>query len=113
MHAGGSETGRAITSRLAELVAEEGAIDVIESASATALWSDGQRCAGVITDRGPIAARATVLTTGGGAALWRRTTNPWGAIGAGAVLAHQAGAELADLELCQFHPTALALPGSP
>jgi L-aspartate oxidase len=29
------------------------------------------------------------------------------------VLAHLAGAELADLEFCQFHPTALALPGSP
>ena len=27
------------------------------------------------------------------------------------MLAHAAGAELADLELCQFHPTALALPG--
>jgi L-aspartate oxidase len=27
------------------------------------------------------------------------------------VLAHAAGAELADLELCQFHPTALKLPG--
>ena len=53
-----------------------------------------------------------MLTTGGGAALWRRTTNPWGAIGAGSVLAHRAGAELADLELCQFHPTALALPGA-
>jgi L-aspartate oxidase len=66
----------------------------------------------VITDAGPIAGTATVLTTGGGAALWRRTTNPWGAIGAGSVLAHQAGAALADLELCQFHPTALAVPGS-
>jgi L-aspartate oxidase len=53
-----------------------------------------------------------VLATGGGAALWSRTTNPWGAIGAGAVLAHAAGAALADLEFCQFHPTALALPGS-
>ena len=53
-----------------------------------------------------------ILATGGGAALWERTTNPWGAIGAGAVLAHQAGAALADLEFCQFHPTALALPGS-
>ena len=53
-----------------------------------------------------------MLATGGGAALWQRTTNPWGAIGAGAVLAHAAGAELADLEFCQFHPTALALPGS-
>ncbi len=29
------------------------------------------------------------------------------------MLAHAAGAELADLELCQFHPTALALPGKP
>jgi L-aspartate oxidase len=112
VHAGGSETGRAITSRLAELVAANDRIAVLESASATALWSDGRRCMGVVTDRGAFAARATVLTTGGGAALWQRTTNPWGAIGAGAVLAHAAGAELADLELCQFHPTALALPGS-
>ncbi len=112
VHAGGSETGRAITSRLAELVAAEPGIEVWEGASATALWSDGERCAGVITDHGPLAAAATVLTTGGGAALWERTTNPWGAIGAGPVLAHAAGAELADLELCQFHPTALALPGN-
>jgi L-aspartate oxidase len=112
VHAGGSETGREITSRLAELVAADRRIAVIEGASATALWSDRDRCAGVITDRGPIAAPATVLTTGGGAALWQRTTNPWGAIGAGSVLAQAAGAELADLELCQFHPTALLLPGS-
>ena len=65
----------------------------------------------MITESGPLAAAATILATGGGAALWQRTTNPWGAIGAGPVLAHAAGAELADLEFCQFHPTALALPG--
>ncbi|MFL5870730.1 MAG: L-aspartate oxidase [Solirubrobacterales bacterium] len=112
VHAGGSETGRAITSRLAELVGADDLIDVMEGASATALWSDGDRCAGVITDAGTIAAPATVLTTGGGAALWQRTTNPWGAIGAGSVLAHAAGAALADVELCQFHPTALRLAGS-
>jgi L-aspartate oxidase len=112
VHAGGSETGRAITSQLAKLAAAEPAIEVLERTSATALWSDGHRCFGVITDAGAIGARSTVLATGGGAALWSRTTNPWGAIGAGAVLAHAAGAELADLELCQFHPTALALPDS-
>ena len=111
VHAGGSETGRAITSRLAELVAGQ-AIEVLEGASATALLSDGERCGGVITDRGALTARATVLTTGGGAALWSRTTNPWGAIGAGSVIANAGGAELADLDLCQFHPTALALPGA-
>jgi L-aspartate oxidase len=110
VHAGGSETGRRITSRLAELVAAEPAIDVREGSSALALWA-GERCCGVLTDHGAVAAAATVLATGGAAALWSRTTNPWGAIGAGAVMAHAAGADLADLEFCQFHPTALALPG--
>ena len=113
VHAGGSETGRAITSRLATLVEAEAGIDVLEGASATALATDGERCLGVTTDRGAVVAAATILATGGGAALWARTTNPRGAIGAGSVLAHAAGAELADLELCQFHPTALQLPGNP
>jgi L-aspartate oxidase len=113
VHAGGAETGRVITSRLAARVAAEPRVTVLEGASATALWSDGERCAGAVADAGAVAARATILATGGAAALWRRTTNPWGAIGAGAVLGHAAGAKLADLELCQFHPTALALPGHP
>jgi L-aspartate oxidase len=112
VHANGAETGRALTSRLAALVASEARITFLEGASAVALWSDGARCAGVITEAAVVRAPATILATGGGAALWRRTTNPWGAIGAGAVLAAAAGAELADLEFCQFHPTALALPGS-
>ena len=94
------------------MVAAEARIEVRERTSAMALWSDGERCHGVLTDAGPIAAAATVLATGGAAALWRRTTNPWGAIGAGPVLAAAAGADLADLEFCQFHPTALALPGT-
>jgi len=112
VHAGGSATGKALTNRLIELIEASTAIDVREQTSVVALWSDRERCAGVITDHGPVAARATVLATGGGAALWARTTNPWGAIATGSVLAHAAGAELADLEFCQFHPTALALPGS-
>jgi len=112
VHAGGSQTGRALTDRLAAMVAADEGIEVLEGTSAHALWSDGSRCFGVVTDDGPIRGRAVILATGGGAALWERTTNPWGAIGAGAVLAHQAGAALADLEFCQFHPTALALPGS-
>jgi L-aspartate oxidase len=111
VHAGGSETGRALTSKLAELAAGHERIEVLEGASAQALLTADGRCRGVLTDRGALPARATILATGGGAALWSRTTNPPGAIGAGAVLAHHAGAELADLELCQFHPTALALPG--
>jgi L-aspartate oxidase len=112
VHAGGSQTGHEITSKLAAMVAAESRIEVRERTSATTLWSDGERCHGVLTDGGPIRAAATVLSTGGAAALWSRTTNPRGAIGAGPVLAAAAGADLADLEFCQFHPTAIALPGS-
>ncbi|HEX6152360.1 MAG TPA: FAD-dependent oxidoreductase [Solirubrobacterales bacterium] len=113
VHAGGSQTGYELTSKLAAMVAAQERIEVMERTSALALWSDGERCHGVATDTGPVAAPATILATGGAAALWRRTTNPRGAIGAGPVLASLAGADLADLEFCQFHPTALAMPGTP
>src|SRR5438552_2735098 len=56
---------------------------------------------------GLAAARAVVIATGGAAALWARTTNPPGSQGAGLLLTHAAGAQLADLELLQFHPTAV------
>jgi L-aspartate oxidase len=59
-----------------------------------------------------VSARAIVLATGGTAALWARTTNPPGSQGVGLLLAHAAGAKLADLELLQFHPTAvIGVPG--
>jgi L-aspartate oxidase len=90
---------------------------VLEPVAASAIATDpGGRCAGLTARRregGPIAlsARAVILATGGMAALWERTTNPRGAIGAGLSLASDAGALLADLEFMQFHPTALRLEG--
>jgi L-aspartate oxidase len=113
VHSRGSESGREITATLARLVGAAELVETRERSSALALWSDEGGCRGVITDSGPLSSGATVLATGGAAALWRRTTNPRGAIGAGPVMAQAAGADLADLELCQFHPTALAIPGSP
>jgi L-aspartate oxidase len=81
---------------------------VLEGARARALWRSEGRCRGLICEDGTIvAARAVVLGTGGAAALWSRTTNPPGSQGVGLLLAHAAGAELADLELLQFHPTAV------
>ncbi len=63
-------------------------------------------------ESGAIGARAVVLATGGMAAMWSRTTNPPGSQGIGLMLAHAAGAKLADLELLQFHPTAvIGVPG--
>jgi L-aspartate oxidase len=93
VHAGGAETGRRIAEVLAARVREHQRIAIAE----------GEHVDSVATVPG----RAVVLATGGYAALWGRTTNPRGAVGEGLLLAHRAGAALADLELVQFHPTAL------
>jgi L-aspartate oxidase len=114
VHAGGSATGQRITRELSALVAQDERIEVLEGTTAGALWCHDGRCVGLRAQRTHggggdtvVSARATVIATGGAAALWERTTNPRGAIGAGLTLAEHGGATLADLEMTQFHPTAL------
>jgi L-aspartate oxidase len=107
-HAGGSATGRRIVRQLSAVVAENRRITVLEQARAATLWLRDGRCVGLVCEDGrAIAARAVILATGGAAALWSRTTNPPGSVGIGALLAQAAGAAIADLELIQFHPTAV------
>ena len=106
-HVGGAATGERIASVLSDRVRAHPRIDVCEGERVLELWRS-DRCVGVVTDRRPIAARATLLVTGGAAALWERSTNPSGAVGDGIAMAYRAGAAVADLEFVQFHPTALA-----
>jgi L-aspartate oxidase len=108
VHAGGSATGRRVVRELSAVVVEEPGIEVIEQARAATPWMVDGRCIGVgLEDGRAVRARATILATGGAAALWRRTTNPPGSLGTGMLLARAAGAALADLEFVQFHPTAI------
>ena len=112
VHAGGSATGRRITRELAALAATDERVEALEHTTAAAIAHEDGRCTGVlaVSEGGSatlVIAGGTVLATGGAAALWERTTNPPGAVGTGMSLAHAAGAQLADLELTQFHPTAL------
>jgi L-aspartate oxidase len=109
VHAGGAATGRRIIRQLSALAAEDEQITVLEGRRAVRILTVQGRAVAVALDGGAVvAARAIVLATGGAAALWARTTNPPGAIGAGLLLAHAVGAQLADLELMQFHPTVVS-----
>jgi L-aspartate oxidase len=113
VHAGGSATGRRVVRDLSALVVEHPLVTVLEGARAADIWLDDGRCAGILVEDGrAIRARGSLISAGGAAALWSRTTNPPGSTGAGMVLAHKSGAELADLEFLQFHPTAITgIPG--
>jgi L-aspartate oxidase len=109
VHAGGAATGQRLIRHLSTLAAEDPGIQVLEGRRVVSLLLSDGRCAGVsLQDGTQIRAAASVLATGGAAALWARTTNPPGATGGGLLLAAGAGAELADLEMMQFHPTVVA-----
>jgi L-aspartate oxidase len=109
VHAGGAATGQRLIGHLSTVAAADPGVEVLEGRRVVSLLGADGRCAGVkLEDGTAIRAAATVLATGGAAALWARTTNPPGAVGGGLLLAAAAGAELADLEMVQFHPTVVA-----
>jgi succinate dehydrogenase / fumarate reductase flavoprotein subunit len=55
-------------------------------------------------------AKAVVLATGGWGRIYKVTSNSWEGTGDGAILAYEAGAELMDMEMVQFHPTGMVWP---
>lgn len=115
----GDRAGRAIMQALGARAEATPSIDFLEGFAAYELAVENGRVVGVFARpadaghfSGPllIRARATVLATGGIGHLYAVTTNPMGANGEALAMAARAGAEIADAEFVQFHPTALTGP---
>jgi len=117
IHAGGDATGAEVertlvaeaTGRRLPVLERHIAVDALltplgDVAGVTVLDPDG--VAGVL--RAP----AVLLATGGLGQLYQATSNPEIATGDGLALALRAGAQAADLEFVQFHPTVLYTPGA-
>lgn len=118
LHAGGDATGRAIVLALIDRL-RASRVRIVEHAFLTDLVlseAGARRVAGVEIlvegERTVLRADAVILATGGAGQLYEFTTNPLGATGDGLAAAWRAGAAVSDLEFYQFHPTALAVPGS-
>ncbi len=121
LHANGDATGAEISRSLAAFARVHERIQFAEWTTVTGLLVADGRVVGADLlgcDRRPrlqqrISARAVLVAAGGAGQVYSDTTNPAVATGDGLALAAQAGAQLADMEFYQFHPTALSLPGAP
>ncbi len=119
IHARGDATGAEVERALIAQVRAHDAIDIYEEVMAVTLLVAHGQCLGVeARDLAGEAnlrflSQATCLATGGLGCIYRRTTNPLVATGDGVALAFRAGAVVRDMEFVQFHPTALATPGTP
>lgn len=118
LHANGDATGAEISRSLAVFAHAHKRIRFAEWTTVTALVTgDGRIIGADLLDRdnnpGRVTARAVLLAAGGAGQVYSDTTNPAVATGDGIALAAEAGAELADMEFYQFHPTAFSFPGAP
>lgn len=118
-HAGGDATGAEISRALVAAVQADPGVEVIENALALDLLVDEDGHAQGVTLHvmgagqrdgvGAALAPVVILATGGFGQVFGQTTNPYVSTGDGVALALRAGADIADIEFVQFHPTVMWL----
>lgn len=110
IHAGGDQTGKMVMEVLIERVKKK--VNIVSGQYAIDIIADSNRTYGVYCkdDEDNITmyhAPHTILAGGGYAGIFSDSSNSHGADGSVICMAYRAGAELADIEFIQFHPTLL------
>ncbi len=119
LHAHGDSTGKEIVRALVARARQEKLINLLPFSHTESLIVKNGRCIGVryldpiLKAPRDIFAKAVILCTGGAGQLYQHSTNPPVATGDGMAMSYFAGAEIADMEFVQFHPTALNLENAP
>jgi len=119
LHAHGDSTGREIARTLYRKAASLPNIRFESYSAITDLLIANDCAAGAVVfdeksgELRDVRARAVLLATGGLGRVFKETTNPDVATGDGVAMAWRAGAEIANIEFVQFHPTALHVEGAP
>ncbi|MBI4527809.1 MAG: fumarate reductase/succinate dehydrogenase flavoprotein subunit [Deltaproteobacteria bacterium] len=113
----GDRTGLEMIRTLQEHAVHKG-IDVYMECTIQTLLKDGEKICGAFgywRESGKLVvfkAKAVVLATGGVGKCWKITSNSWEYTGDGIAMALDAGADLIDMEMIQFHPTGMVWPPS-
>lgn len=111
----GDRTGLELIRTLQDKSVHSG-ITVYMECTVTRLLKDGGRIAGAFgywREDGRFVvfrAKAIVLASGGWGRMYKVTSNSWESTGDGVAMAYEAGAELRDCEMVQFHPTGMVWP---
>ncbi len=123
VHAGGDATGAEVERALVNATRAAHGVHVTEQTFLVDLLTatDGMVCGAVLALSGQaggvrlqvVTASAVVLATGGAGQLFSATTNPSQSTGDGIAAALRAGAQVADMEFAQFHPTVLHVARDP
>ena len=112
----GDRTGLELIRTLQDRAVHTDGVDVHMEVTVFKLLKSEGRIAGALAYRRADGAvilyrcGALVLASGGAGKMYRVTSNSWESTGDGTALAYDAGAQLRDMEMVQFHPTGMVWP---
>ncbi len=116
IHAGGDSTGKQFVKFMLSKVLKNKNISIFENTIVLELISDTIKCYGVYAynhknnENVLFISDSVVLSMGGCSAIYSLSTNPHISTGDGVALAYNVGAQIADMEFLQFHPTSFYSP---